>query len=1267
MSITKDFIVKQGLTVQGTANSVNTGTGALIVGGGAGLGGSLSVGGTGTFGIVSGQVGLGSTSTTTSQTLRVNGGGLGVIGDSFINGQLSIGNTAYVRSTAQSISTDSGALQIQGGLGVGGGGYFGSSIWSAGYQVVTTGTLGTQAVTFISAGTDTVVNTATGSILIWSTATLASVSGRAGGGYAAGLTPNAITVQNSTSATSTLTGALIVQYGGVGIGQNLYVGGTANVTGIVNANASLNVATTASFNSTLDATSITTGSVLIAGGLAVAKTIYSFNHVITNASASVSSTASNALVVSAGGLGVQGSALIGGNVVLQAPTNSLNTNSSQALLVSGGVGVGGNLVAGIIKTADTQPSTVGGAGSVQVAGGAYIANNLVVAGTQASTGTTTSNALYVAGGVGIAGSLYVGGVVTFSSPVTFNGTATYVLSTNTFYTDNIIEVHVPPGGVSSQWTLDDGKDIGLRFHYYNRALSTDSNAALVLADDSQLLEWYGTGAESITSGTFINSAYGGFKLGYIQLMTGTSAISTTSGALQVQGGIGVNANSYFAGRQGTASSSTVNQQAIVIASNGLGVTGDSYFANNLGIGGGYGVSVANNITAGASIIVAGTGATGSTSSVGSQALQVTANGLGVTGASYINGALSVSGLTQISNTTNSTGFGNGALTVVGGLGVAKDLYVNTAFNIYGNLTGLATTATNLAGGATGSIAYQTTSGSTAFIGIGLNNYILQSNGTTATWQNPNSLVIGTAANAANVAVTGTNANITYYPTIAQFVYPAGVYEPLYSTSSFSINGNTGVMTLSGVVDSTTSTNGTIITSGGIGVAKSMVVGGNSTHYGPVVVLNNQAATTSSSASSAAALQVAGGASVQGSVYAGNIFDNNNRVITSISPSSTLGISISNLSSGGPTASFTINNTGVTATIGTTYLGVSSSTGAVTFTNLGVQTLTAGTDTAVSASTGTVTVWSTSTLQSVTDRGAATNRSISITSVTNSTSTTTGALTVQGGVGVGANITLGGTLNRTGNVNAAGWLASGVGLVSSTATFTDTSLTGAQPLVAVNALGVPTIAASNSPTYSDAATLYIAGAPTTGTNAIITNPWSLLIPSGNVKFGSTATSISTSSGALVVGGGLAVGGNLRTGDNITAGTAATGIPVVGFVSNNATVASYTSSALGAATTSTAQLLDVWSTGTYRSARYSVQLVDTGFTPNRVHFTEIVLLHDGAANVYKSEYGVVTNIGELGTFDATVTGNGIQLTFQPTWPTITPPSALVVKALRTTISL
>ena len=199
------------------------------------------------------------------------------------------------------------------------------------------------------------------------------------------------------------------------------------------------------------------------------------------------------------------------------------------------------------NTQATGQTLVVTAGGVGITGNSYFANQLAIGGSQASTSSGSANAFYVAGGSYFGNGMVVQGAATFAGPVTFSGSATYVLSTNTFYTDNLIELHTPPSGVTGQWTSDDGKDIGFRFHYYNRALSTDSNAALVLADDSQVLEWYGSGAESNT-GTFSSATYGTFKTGAIQLKSGLgNANNATSGDLQVTGGVGIGGGLFVSG------------------------------------------------------------------------------------------------------------------------------------------------------------------------------------------------------------------------------------------------------------------------------------------------------------------------------------------------------------------------------------------------------------------------------------------------------------------------------------------------------------------------------------------------------------------------------------------------------------------------------------------------------------------------------------------------------------------------------------------------
>ena len=77
----------------------------------------------------------------------------------------------------------------------------------------------------------------------------------------------------------------------------------------------------------------------------------------------------------------------------------------------------------------------------------------------------------------------------------------------------------------------------------------------------------------------------------------------------------------------------------------------------------------------------------------------------------------------------------------------------------------------------------------------------------------------------------------------------------------------------------------------------------------------------------------------------------------------------------------------------------------------------------------------------------------------------------------------------------------------TGTVTDTtSAIGATNAVgAISSLAITPIAATNtSVTYTNAATLYIAGAPSAGTNVTLTNPYSLYVAAGDAYFGGTVT-------------------------------------------------------------------------------------------------------------------------------------------------------------------
>lgn len=109
------------------------------------------------------------------------------------------------------------------------------------------------------------------------------------------------------------------------------------------------------------------------------------------------------------------------------------------------------------------------------------------------------------------------------------------------------------------------------------------------------------------------------------------------------------------------------------------------------------------------------------------------------------------------------------------------------------------------------------------------------------------------------------------------------------------------------------------------------------------------------------------------------------------------------------------------------------------------------------------------------------------------------------VGIGTT-TPAAVLHLSGNRSASAWGLNGINFRTATATFTDSSTAGSATVTnnMVNVFDIPTLAATNTAvTYTNAATLYIAGAPTAGTNVTLTNKAALVVAAGNVGIGTSA--------------------------------------------------------------------------------------------------------------------------------------------------------------------
>lgn len=130
----------------------------------------------------------------------------------------------------------------------------------------------------------------------------------------------------------------------------------------------------------------------------------------------------------------------------------------------------------------------------------------------------------------------------------------------------------------------------------------------------------------------------------------------------------------------------------------------------------------------------------------------------------------------------------GALAVLGGAGIAGNLIVANDLEVYGGLkirkvlTATVTTSTlalNLAGGAGGSLPYQTATNVTTMLPIGANNSVLFSNGSVPSWVDVS--VIQSSATATSININTASVGITYYPTFGDVV---GGPSPLDAFNGF---------------------------------------------------------------------------------------------------------------------------------------------------------------------------------------------------------------------------------------------------------------------------------------------------------------------------------------------------------------------------------------------------------------------------------------------------------------------------------------------------
>jgi predicted acyltransferase (DUF342 family) len=223
----------------------------------------------------------------------------------------------------------------------------------------------------------------------------------AAGANLEGVEADSVTVTNNTTSTDKDTGALIVTEGGVGIEENLNVGGVTKV-----------------WDDT-DASSKTVAALVVVGGVGVSGDIHAADANLEGVEADSVNVTNNttstdkdtgALIVTEGGVGIEENLNVGGVTKVWDATNATDT-ATGALQVVGGLGVAktvfaADLSSGSVIVTDTTISENTTTGALKVAGGVGVVNNVhvgndVYIGSNLNVGTATFHVDSVESNVGI--------------------------------------------------------------------------------------------------------------------------------------------------------------------------------------------------------------------------------------------------------------------------------------------------------------------------------------------------------------------------------------------------------------------------------------------------------------------------------------------------------------------------------------------------------------------------------------------------------------------------------------------------------------------------------------------------------------------------------------------------------------------------------------------------------------------------------------------------------------------------------------------------
>lgn len=719
---------------------------------------------------------------------------------------------------------------------------------------------------------------------------------------------------------------------------------------------------------------------------------------------------------------------------------------------------------------------------------ANLSGTLVVSDSTISASLLTGSARFN-GGIAISGNASIGQSLNFynTAATFYTGFRAGTISANTLYT---LPTAFPGAGTS----VLQSDTSGILTWVPMSAASSSSGGTVSSGTQYQLAGYYsGTGASVSGSSTFTNNT----ATGQVRITHTTASTGTSTGALQVAGGVGISGVlSFNQASFGTTGILSLPTMAMI------GQTGDPIFMsvledNSIAFEGSQGqlFSISPNLTTGYIWAV------NDISGVPLLRANVNGNvfisefggnlGVGQTNPTYKLDLRGNFGLASSNDSlynfifSNSAASGNNSLQIRSANSI---LLYNSGNTFY---TGLKSSATQ-------DVTYllPPTAGSSG--------QFLQTNGAgTLSWATATGGGGGSGS-------TGVNAGGEF-----EIGYYAATGASISGSSTFKNNTTTNVVSITHITNSTSSSTGAFTVSGGVGIGGTLNVG---------------------TGASIAGVRITGGAVTLGAWNASVIgvqYGGTGQNLTGLSGILTIsGGTVSNSTTSSAIASALSDETGAGSLVFNSQpsFGTGVTTGDSTFAVFNTNATTinafgAATTISLGASTGTATFNSTN----------------------NTTAANTGAVVFSGGVGIGKSVSIGGRLLLFNGSTYTGFVSNQVGTGSTVYTLPTTSpATGSSvlqstsegvmswvPLIASGGAGSGTVAIPGGQ-YQVAAYYWSAtGASVSGSSTFTNNT-----ATNQVAITHNTASTNTSSGALAVSGGLGLAGNAFIGGTINVPSAST---------------------------------------------------------------------------------------------------------------------------------